>query len=230
MSHAPTRLVGLGLISMHDVDEAIRELKRVVSLGLKGIMINASSPKDVPYSSRIFDKYWAVAQDVGTPVSLHILTGKERIKLGKGRVASNMKIIHEVQDSLTDIIYNGVCERHPELKLVSAENDIGWVAHYLNRLDLSFYSLKYIDPTSNSLLPSEYFRRQIFATFQDDRAGLLTHELTGADNLMWASDFPHRASTWPHSQEVIARNFSGIPNAIARKVTYRNAATLYGLA
>ena len=91
MSHAPTRLVGLGLISMHDVDEAIRELKRVVSLELKGIMINASSPKDVPYSSRIFDKYWAVAQDVGPPVSLHILTGKERIKLGKGRVASNIK-------------------------------------------------------------------------------------------------------------------------------------------
>ena len=125
VTHAPTRLVGLGLISMHDADEAIRELKRVVSLGLKGIMINPSSPKDVPYSSRIFDKFWAVAQDVRTPVSLHILNGKERIKLGKGRAASNMKIIHEVQDSLTDIIYNGVCERYPELKLVSAENDIG---------------------------------------------------------------------------------------------------------
>ena len=90
-------------------------------------------------------------------------------------------------------------------------------------------TLKYVDPTPNSLLPSEYFRRQIYATFQDDRAGVMTYELSGADNLMWASDFPHRASTWPRSRAVIAQNFAGIPAEVKRKITYENARRLYGL-
>ena len=228
-SHAPQRLVGLGLIAMQDIEQAVGELQRVANKGLRGIMINAASPREVPYSDTSFDAFWAAAQDLNLPVSLHILTGKQNIRLKKGRVASNMSIIHEVQNSLTDLIYNGVCERFPRLKLVSAENDIGWIAHYLSRLDISSETLKYVDPTPNTLLPSEYFKRQISATFQDDRAGVMTYELSGADNLMWASDFPHRASTWPRSRTVIERNFAGIPAGIKRKITYENARRLYGL-
>ena len=229
VSHAPQRLVGLGLIAMQDVEQAVGELQRIANKGLRGVMINAASPREVPYSDAYFDAFWAAAQDLNLPVSLHILTGKQNIRLKKGRVASNMSIIHEVQNSLTDLIYNGVCERFPRLKLVSAENDIGWIAHYLSRLDISSETLKYVDPTPNTLLPSEYFKRQIYATFQDDRAGVMTHELSGADNLMWASDFPHRASTWPRSRAVIEQNFAGIPAEVKRKITYENARRLYGL-
>lgn len=110
-SHAPQRLVGLGLIAMQDVEQAVGELQRVANKGLRGIMINAASPREVPYSDTYFDAFWAAAQDLNLPVSLHILTGKQNIRLKKGRVASNMSIIHEVQNSLTDLIYNGVCER-----------------------------------------------------------------------------------------------------------------------
>ena len=214
---------------MQDVEQAVGELQRVADKGLRGIMINATSPREVPYSDTYFDAFWAAAQDLNLPVSLHILTGKQNIRLKKGRVASNMSIIHEVQNSLTDLIYNGVCERFPRLKLVSAENDIGWIAHYLSRLDISSETLKYVDPTPNTLLPSEYFKRQIYATFQDDRAGVVTYDLSGEDNLMWASDFPHRASTWPRSRAVIEQNFAGIPAEVRRKITYENARRLYGL-
>ena len=228
-SHAPQRLIGLGLIAMQEVNEAVRELQRMAKKGLRGVMINAASPGDVPYSDPHFDPFWAAAQDLGLPLSLHILTGKKNVQLGKGRVASTMTIIHEVQNSLIDFLYNGVLERFPRLKLVSAENDIGWIAHYLYRLDVCYDTLRYVDPTPITMRPSEYFKRQVYATFQDDRPGVMTYELAGENNLMWASDFPHRASTWPRSRQVIEQNFAGIPAGAKRKITYENVHRLYGI-
>jgi predicted TIM-barrel fold metal-dependent hydrolase len=214
---------------MQDVNEAVRELQRIAKKGIRGAMINAAPPGETPYSDPHFDPVWAAAQDLGLPMSLHILTGKQNIRLGKGRVASNMSIIHEVQNSLIDLIYNGVLERFPRLKLVSAENDIGWIAHYLYRFDISYETLRYVDPTPITMKPSEYFKRQVYATFQDDRPGVMTYEFIGENNLMWASDFPHRASTWPRSRQVIEENFAGIPAAVKRKITYENVHRLYGI-
>jgi predicted TIM-barrel fold metal-dependent hydrolase len=228
-SHAPQRLLGLGLISTQDVDEAVRELQRVAKKGLRGVMMNASSPGDLPYSDPHFDPVWAAAQDLNLPVSLHILTGKRSVQFGKGRVASTMSIIHEIQYSLTDLIYNGVLHRFPRLTLVSAENDIGWIAHYLYRLDVCYDTLHYVDPTPITMKPSEYFKRQVYATFQDDRPGVMTYEFAGENSLMWASDFPHRASTWPRSRTVIEQNFAGVPAEVTRKITYENVHRLYGI-
>jgi predicted TIM-barrel fold metal-dependent hydrolase len=228
-SHAPKRLIGLGLIATQDVDEAVRELQRVAKKGLRGVMMNAAPAGDLPYSDPHFDPLWAAAQDLNLPLSLHILTGKRSVQLGKGRVASTMSIIHEIQYSLTDLIYNGVLHRFPRLKLVSAENDIGWIAHYLYRLDECYKTLRYVDPTPITMKPSEYFKRQVYATFQDDRPGVMTYELSGEDSLMWASDFPHRASTWPRSRAVIEQNFAGVPAAVTRKITYENVHRLYGI-
>jgi predicted TIM-barrel fold metal-dependent hydrolase len=228
-SHSPKRLIGLGLVAMQDVNEAVRELQRIAKKGLRGVMMNAAPPGDVPYSDPHFDPVWAVAQDLGLPMSLHILTGKRIVQLGKGRVATTVTIIHEVQNSLIDFLYNGVLERFPRLRLVSAENDIGWIAHYLYRLDIAYETLRYVDPTPVTMKPSEYFKRQVYATFQDDRPGVMTYELAGENNLMWASDFPHRASTWPRSRQVIEQNFAGIPETAKRKITYENVHRLYGI-
>jgi predicted TIM-barrel fold metal-dependent hydrolase len=228
-SHAPKRLIGLGLIAMQDVNLAVSELQRLAKKGLRGVMINAAPPGEVPYSDSYFDPFWAAAQDLALPVSLHILTGKKSVQFGKGRVASTVTIIHEVQNSLIDFLYNGILERFPRLKIVSAENDIGWIAHYLYRLDVCYDTLRYVDPTPVTMQPSEYFKRQVYATFQDDRPGVMTYELAGENNLMWASDFPHRASTWPRSRAVIEQNFSGIPAAAKRKITYENVRRLYGI-
>lgn len=228
-SHNPKRLIGLGLVAMQDVGEAVKELQRIAKKGLRGAMVNAAPPGDVPFSDSHFDPVWAAAQDLNLPISLHILTGKKSVQMGKGRVASTMSIIHEIQYSLTDLIYNGVLHRFPKLTLVSAENDIGWIAHYLYRLDICYETLRYVDPTPITMKPSDYFKRQVYATFQDDRPGVMTYELSGENNLMWASDFPHRASTWPRSREVVEQNFTGISAEARRKITYDNVHRLYSI-
>jgi predicted TIM-barrel fold metal-dependent hydrolase len=144
-----------------------------------------------------------------------------------GEVYANL--IHEVQQSLSSIIFGGVLERFPKLIIVSAENDVGWVPHYMYRLDHAWEKFNAIMPNPLPMKPSEYIRRQMFATFQDDPVGPAAYKLFGAANYMWASDFPHTDSTWPESRKVVERDFAGVPEEIRSKIVFDNAATLYGI-
>jgi hypothetical protein len=121
-----------------------------------------------------------------------------------------------------------VLERFPGLRLVSVENDIGWIPHFLQRLDHSFEKYRYLEKETIANPPSFYFRRQVAATFQDDRVGVVTRHFIGVKSLMWGSDFPHSDSTWPNSLAVIARDFEGVPDDERRLMTSDNVAALYG--
>ena len=75
--------------------------------------------------------------------------------------------------------------------------------------------------------PSEYWRRQMAASFQDDKTGIDNIEKIGEETIMWGADFPHPDGTWPDSQEFISRQLDGLPEATRRKVLYENAARFY---
>jgi predicted TIM-barrel fold metal-dependent hydrolase len=75
--------------------------------------------------------------------------------------------------------------------------------------------------------PSEYVRRNMWATFQDDPIGPMLFKFFGDSNFMWASDFPHTDSTWPNSLKVIEQDFQGVPSDVTRKIICDNAAKLY---
>src|SRR5262249_60356376 len=79
------------------------------------------------------------------------------------------------------------------------------------------------------MLPSEYFPRQVYATFIDDVVGVRNTDLFGVDNYMWSSDYPHLMATWPRSREAVARNFQGISEDVKWKVVRDNAARLYNI-
>ena len=81
----------------------------------------------------------------------------------------------------------------------------------------------------NKLPPSEYFKTNVFFTYQDDRAGVLTTSVYGEDNFLWASDYPHGVTTWPYSKETVDRNCEGIDPAVKRKINRDNTAKLYRL-
>ncbi len=234
-AHAPQRLVGLALISLHDIDEAIKELRRCADRGLKGALIWASPPEDRPYSAPLYDPFWAAAQDLGMPISLHSITGagaesRLAIKQPLDRYVRSTVLSHEVQRTLVVLICSGVLERFPDLKLVSAENEVGWLPFFLQKLDQAREEYQYLYPVPLKLKPSEYFRRQIFATFIDDPVGVASREFVGVENIMWSSDYPHTVSTWPHSREVVERDFKGVPDDEKRLIVRENVARLYGLA
>jgi predicted TIM-barrel fold metal-dependent hydrolase len=112
---------------------------------------------------------------------------------------------------------------------VSAENEVSWLPFVIQRWDQAFEDFRYMYPTSLTLRPSEYFRRQVHATFIDDPLGVRYRHQVGIDNVMWSSDYPHTASTWPHSQEVIARDFAEVPDDEKWKIVRHNVTRLYNL-
>jgi predicted TIM-barrel fold metal-dependent hydrolase len=227
-AHSPRRLAGVAMVSLDDPLDGVEELRRAANKGLRGAMIWGAAPAERPYSDPSYDPFWAAAHDFGTPISLHILTerrgGSDFLSVMKGYPALH----HSVERSLTEIIFAGVLERFPKLKLVSVENDIGWIPHFLQRLDHSFEKYRYLEKQTIANPPSYYFRRQVAATFQDDRVGVVTRHFIGIKNLMWGSDFPHSDSTWPNSLAVIARDFEGVPDDERRLMTSDNVAALYG--
>jgi predicted TIM-barrel fold metal-dependent hydrolase len=235
-SYAPKRLKGLALISLYDPKEGAQELERCAKLGLKGAMIWCSPPADQPYSSEIYDPFWAAAQDLDMPVSLHAITGMERIPWeynAEKRAMRSTVTPHEIEKSFSILILSGVLERFPRLKIVSAENNCGWLPYYLQRMDRGFARFGPSGtvtpwPTKLTLKPSEYFRRQMYCTFIDDSFGVASRHWIGVDNVMWSSDYPHTASTWPHSRDIIARDFKEVSEVEKRKIVRENVAQLYG--
>ena len=89
---------------------------------------------------------------------------------------------------------------------------------------------RYLYPAPLKFRPTEYFRCQGFATFIDDPVGVATREFIGVENIMWSSDYPHTVSTWPHSRQVVERDFKGVPENEKRQIVRENAAQLYGFA
>src|SRR6266511_1822214 len=238
-SYAPKRLKGLALISLYDPKEGAQELERCTKMGLKGAMIWCSPPADQPYSSPLYDPFWAAAQDLHMPLSLHAITGMGpesqatramgREILPIDRYIRGVTQADEVKRSLTVFIFSGVLERFPGLKLVSAENNVGWLPFVIQRWDQAHEGGRSMYSTPLKLKPSEYFHRQVYATFIDDPLGVQNRNQIGIDNVLWSSDYPHTASTWPHSQEIIARDFAGVSEDERRKIVRENVIRLYDL-
>ncbi|MBI3329859.1 MAG: amidohydrolase family protein, partial [Nitrospinae bacterium] len=189
-SYDSKHLLGLALIPLLDVEAGVKELRRCARMGLRGALIMCSPPEGQSYADRTFDPFWAEAQALNMPLSLHLGTGHGReSRYDADLFLRAMTIPHEVQRTFATLLFGGVLERFPDLKFVSAENDIGWVPHFLARADLTFHKLGSLKLSASGgarlkMLPSEYFRRQVYATFIDDAVGVRNSNLFGADNYM----------------------------------------------
>ena len=231
--YAPDRFKGLALISLYDPKLGAQELERCAKMGLSGSMIWVSPPENAPYHLDMYDSFWAKSQELNMPVNLHPPTGMERPKYEFGRENRILRPIigaQEVQRSMAVIIASGVLERFPEMKLVCAEYGVGWVPFWLSRLDAmkgSGTSRRGGYSTPLSMSPRDYYNRQIWVTYIEEEFGVKCREDIGIDRLLWSSDYPHSASTWPESSKFIERDF-GEDISDKRKIVHDNVAALYG--
>jgi len=113
--------------------------------------------------------------------------------------------------------------------VVSAENEVSWLPFMIQRWDQTYQHYRHLYPSPLKMKPSEYFHRQIYATFIDDAFGVHNRHQVGVEHIMWSSDYPHTQSTWPHSQEIIARDFVDVPEEEKRKIVRENVMRLYDL-
>jgi predicted TIM-barrel fold metal-dependent hydrolase len=237
-SYAPKRFAGLGMISLYDIQSATQELQRIATLGLKGAMITALPPDECPpYSSRAYDPFWAAAQDLNMVLSLHTNTEAKKDNVHTFENIGNWGPIYtsmvmrqaDIQHSLMQIIFSGTLERFPGLKFIAAEGDINWVPGLMGRADKYYASrIRRGHEFSLPMLPSEYFHRQVWASFIKDPVGLKIYRVADyADRAMWSTDYPHPACFFPHSQDILETDFQGVPEEDVKKIVHDNVAQLF---
>jgi predicted TIM-barrel fold metal-dependent hydrolase len=136
----------------------------------------------------------------------------------------------QLDEPLATMVFCGALERHPGLRLVLAESGVGWMPYFLARMDAEWRELGDKLDYAPALAPSELFRRQVLATFEEEPLAEEFIPLLGADSCMWASDYPDTDSTFPESRRAIEESLGGLPEEDRRKVTATNCARLYGFA
>jgi predicted TIM-barrel fold metal-dependent hydrolase len=225
----PERLLGTGQTAMRTPEEGIADLHEIKRLGLRGVMM-PGNPAFEDYDSRIYDAFWETAIELELPLSFHILTVRENAPVRGPKMNGFMSIIRGCQDIIGRFIFGGVFERHPKLRLVCVEADAGWAPHFMYRMDHAYERHRYwLTGSAITRKPSEYFREHVYLTFQDDWVAFQVKDLCNVRRLMWANDFPHSDSTWPNSQEVLAKHAAHLTEDERDLVLHDNVADLYGL-
>jgi hypothetical protein len=112
--------------------------------------------------------------------------------------------------------------------VVLVENEIGWIPFLLEQWDY-YYKRHGADREGVAIKrpPSEYFDRQVYATFFNDAVGGHMLSWWGQDNCMWSNDYPHGNSTWPNSRDIVARDMGDLPAHVRAKLLRENVARLY---
>ncbi len=231
-SHSPERLIGVACLPLPDVQEAIDELQRVAKMGIRGVAIPCTAPPDKLYSDAAYEPFWSAAEEAGLPITMHIFCGATwpmNLPAHWDGIVSYTLSHAAIWETVSTLITSGVAHRHPGLRFVCAEWETGWLAHVLQRMDHATYRSRNQASPDLDMEPSEYFRRQFYATFEDDAIGVQTRHLIGIDNLLWGNDYPHHDSIWPRSMEILDRIFEGVPEDEKEQMTYGNVAKLYGI-
>ena len=226
-SSHPHRLIGVGQTAMRSPEEGIADLQAIHAAGLRGVMM-PGIPAVEDYDSTVYDDFWRAAIELELPLSFHILTTRATRTRGPA-MNGFLAIVRGCQDIMGTLVLGGVFERHPKLKIVCVEADAGWVPHYMYRMDHAYKRHHNWLPAGQKLskLPSEYFRENIYTTFQDDWVAFKTADLMNWNRLMWANDFPHSDSTWPRSQELLAEHQADLSEEQRRAILCGNVAELY---
>ena len=230
---APERFALIGCLPAATPEQAAGELRRCAGLGLAGGELPLR-PDMRPLWREEWEPLWQALADTGLPLHVHTIGGPRDLTWVEDGERHYLKWLATYLTSfqlgmaelMAAVIFGGALERHPDVKVVIGESGLGWIPYVLERMDYEWEDQ--FRGLELKMKPSEYWRRQMYATFQLDETGIALLDRIGEDNVMWGSDFPHPDGVWPDSREFIERQLGHLDPAVHRKLVYENAARLYG--
>lgn len=230
----PQRLRGVGFISLHEPTRMVRELERVAALGWTTVVVRPNKIAGRTLGAPVYEPFWAACAERAIGVVLHSgahshapLAGADRFETHYGLVACAHPL--EQMMALLTLVESGVLERHPTLRVAALEAGCGWLPYWLWRLDEVHRNLHGEVEERVRMKPSEYFRRQYFATLEPDEP-YLPHviEQLGDANLMFGTDFPHPDHGPGVVDDMLAHEGRLSPEVL-RKILWDNAARFFGV-
>ncbi len=247
-SQAPERHCGVAVVPLlWDIEEAVKEVRWVKENGLKAVLIPLQTGNFEPYHHLKYDPFWQACEELGIIVNFHSGGGTTHEYFGE-------KFPEEAPDNypgamgvfvsevffwtyrpLTFMIWGGVFERYPRLKVAVTETGTGWMLPpYLRLLDHNYHDVQFSAKLGDfrshlSMAPTEYFRRNVaIGASCIPRSDVEIRHQLGLDQVMWGSDYPHPEGTWPHTREQMLEVFSNIPDGDIAKMLGENAIRFYG--
>ncbi len=238
-NYAPERFVCNATLPTTGLKDCIAELRRCVDLGLRTFQLESYPSGSFDKPTPEDDQFWALAAELDMPVNIHTQfffpagdlgskitpgmagTAERARKLGIDRQAGTFQSI------MANMMATGVFDRFPTLKLVGSEVHTGWIPYYLEKFDESVR--RNSGSWTAQLLPSEYFRRNVWVVYIVDEMGAENRYDIGVDRIMWGPDFPHSSSNFPLDYslglEVLQR--SGATESEIERIMWKTCADLY---
>jgi predicted TIM-barrel fold metal-dependent hydrolase len=230
VSHAPDRLGGIAVMTIHDVDEAVRQVKWAREHGLRGVLLPAGVGNLPFYHHPRYEPIWSACEDLGLPVHTHVGSATPDYGDLPGSLTifatESMWFSHR---PFWFLLWGGIFERHPRLRCVFAEQGSDWVPDLLEVLDRMYKTMFRHERKRLSLAPSEYWKRQctVQSMFLTRREVEMRHVI-GVANMTWGSDYPHYEGSWPNSRKCLREMLDGVPEPEIRAILGENAARVYG--
>ena len=226
----PGRRAGVGIVQPHDLDLAVGDVHALAESGLASVMLPTGAFDLAPYQDRRYDPLWAACVDTGLPVTFHSGGIPWQGYGPEAMWVSKVELMWWARRPLWQIIFGGVFERFPELRVAFTEQGADWIPSTLERLDEQYHS-----PFERGITeklhktPTEYWRSNCYvgASFMSRAECEIRGEI-GVDRIMWGADYPHIEGTWPHSLAALREACTGCSADEIRMMASETAADVYG--
>lgn len=233
VSGARERHIGVMQIPIWDVPAAVKEITWARQAGLKAVNFPAPRRDYPPYTDSVYEPLWSLCAQLRVPLVTHSGGGEPALGLDGplGRAVSAAEIHWLSRRGLWQLIFGGVFERHPGLKLVFTEQRVTWVPETLRDLDSIYCSQAHREVAATlSRRPSEYWSDHCFlsGSFLAPFEAAARHEV-GLTNLMWGSDYPHQEGTWPRTRLAMRNALAGIAEDEVRMILGENALEVFDI-
>ena len=232
----PNRFFGVAPLPLQDVDEAVKEMRRVVKdLGMRAVFVRPNPFKGRRLCDPAYDVFWREAQELNVPVAIHGSFGTKMPTLGQERYKDPFffhMVCHpwEMQGACLDVVCGSVLSKFPKLKVAFLEAGLGWIGHWLDRMDGHFDKMGHYVPWLKRK-PSDMFREQCFISMDPDEHSIGVVASMGLENcVIWGSDYPHFDCTFPGVVEEVQEACASLPAQARQKIIGENTRRLYGLA
>jgi predicted TIM-barrel fold metal-dependent hydrolase len=241
-SFEPERHVGLAHLPMWDIAAAVGEVKRAHAIGLRGVNFPQTRAEILPYEDPAWEPFWAVCEELGMALANHggggASTPRTSGPLAVQIYSAESNALSRISP-LVRLVYGGVFERHPGLRLIQTEQVGDWYGRIVEELDSRWEKWDYLMQGLIPKRPSEYCYENYFvgASFQSRSEAETAIREGWAGNALWGSDYPHPEGTWrfsadpddlPTTHLSLRNTYHGLPHDAVRDMLGENAVRVYG--
>lgn len=228
----PGRHAGVAIINVDNIETTVQEIRDAHSMGLFGGVLLPTSTGHHPFyhDYRRYEPLWSVCEELSMPIHTHSGWSPDYGDVGSATMMYISEVDMWAQRPFTALLWSGVFEKHPGLKMVFTETGCAWIIETLRVLNFKIDNPIFAHFTKKmSLTPAEYFQRNCFigASFLAPHEIGSRHDI-GIDKLMWGSDYPHMEGTWPDTMNKLRETFHAVNETEVRAILGGNAIDVFG--